>query len=82
MESYTDLDVHLQFICFFRNGRLYIDGCNEMQPLVMNAITGVNCIQSVFPRCKLQQSKVINKTINSTKQYRKFLIKLIKNKEK
>ena len=82
MESYTDLDLHLQFICFFRNGRLYIDGCNEMQPLVMNAITGVNCIQSVFPRCKLQQSKVINKTINSAKQYRKFLIKLIKNKEK
>ena len=64
MESYTDLDLHLQFICFFRNGRLYIDGFNEMQPLGMNAITGVNCIQSVFPPCKLQQSKVINKTIN------------------
>ena len=56
MESYADLDLHLQFLCFFRNERLYIDRSN--------------CIQSVFPQCKLQQSKVTNKTITNTKQYR------------
>ena len=38
--------------------------------LFLNAITGVNCIQSVFPHCKFQQSKVTNKTITGTKQYR------------
>ena len=29
MESYTDLDLHLQFACFFRNKRLYIDRSND-----------------------------------------------------
>ena len=31
------------------------------QSLLLNAITGVSCIQSVFPHCKLQQAKVTNK---------------------
>ena len=29
MESYTDRDLHLQFLCFFRNERLYIDRSNS-----------------------------------------------------
>ena len=29
MESYIDLDLHLQFVCFFRNERLYIDRPND-----------------------------------------------------
>ena len=28
MESYADLDLHLQFVRFFRNERLYIDRSN------------------------------------------------------
>ena len=24
MQSYTDLDLHLQYVCFFRNERLYM----------------------------------------------------------
>ena len=31
MESYTDLDLHLQFICFFRNERLCIDSSNDQR---------------------------------------------------
>ena len=34
---------------------------------MLNAITGINCIQSVFPQSKLQQSKVKNKMITGTK---------------
>ena len=34
---------------------------------MLMVITGVNCIQSAFPQCKLQQSKVTNKTITNTK---------------
>ena len=45
------------------------------------AITGINCIQSLFPQCKLQQSKVTNKMIIDTKKTSK-LIKLTKNKVK
>ena len=29
MEFYTDLYLHLQFVCFFRNERLYIDRFND-----------------------------------------------------
>ena len=29
MESYTDLDLYLQFVCFFRNERLYIDRSDD-----------------------------------------------------
>ena len=29
MEFYTDLDLHLQFACLFRNERLYIDASND-----------------------------------------------------
>ena len=67
MESYTDLCLHLQFVCFFQNERLYIDksnGWNYILPttkitvnILLNAITGINCIQSAFPQCKLKQSK-------------------------
>ena len=45
---------------------------NNGQSLSLNVITGVHCIQSVFSRCKLQQSKVTNKTITDT------ILKLIK----
>ena len=44
------------------------------QSLLLNAITGVNCIQSVFPQCKLQQSKVTNKTFTGTKTILKLII--------
>ena len=76
MESYTDLDLHLQFVCFFRNKRLYIDRSNDQKyilptsKLTGNKITGVKCIQSVFLQCKLQESHVTNKTITGTIQYR------------
>ena len=29
MESYTDLDLHFQFVFFFRNERGYIDRSND-----------------------------------------------------
>ena len=29
MESYADLDLHLQFVCFFPNELLYIDRSNR-----------------------------------------------------
>ena len=29
MESYTDLDLHLQFVSFFRNEHLYINMSND-----------------------------------------------------
>ena len=29
METYTDLDLHLQFFCFFYNKRLYKDESND-----------------------------------------------------
>ena len=29
IESYTDLDLHLQFVCLFHNERLYIDCSND-----------------------------------------------------
>ena len=29
IESYTDLDLHLQFVCLFHNKRLYIDCSND-----------------------------------------------------
>ena len=41
---------------------------------MLNTITGENCIQSVFPQCKLQQSEVTNKTIPDTKQYQNYKI--------
>ena len=80
MESYNNFDLHLQFVCLFPNERLYIDSSRlklystNFQPngqsLLLNPITGVNCIQSAFSQCKLQQSKVTNKKITGTKQYR------------
>ena len=77
MESYTDLDSHLQFVCFFRNQRHYIDGLTiksifyqfvqtNGQSLLLNAITDLNCT-SVLPQCKLQQSKITNKAIAGSK---------------
>ena len=74
IELYTDLDLHLQFVCFFCNEHLYIDRSNDQklwsnnfqtngQSLLLNAITDVNYMQSVFSQCKFQQSKVTNKTI-------------------
>ena len=30
---------------------------------MLNTITGANCIQSVFPHCKLQQSEVTKKRL-------------------
>ena len=83
MESYTDLDLHLQFVCFFCNERLYIDRSNEQKyipptfyngqlsvtlSLLLNTVTGVNCIQSVFPQSEEAKK---SKTITDTKQYRK-----------
>ena len=29
MEKHTDLDLHLQFACFFRNEHFYIDRANN-----------------------------------------------------
>ena len=77
MESYTDFDSHLQFVCLFRNQRHYIDGLTiksilyqfvqtNGQSLLLNAITDLNCT-SVLPQCKLQQSKITNKAIAGTK---------------
>ena len=43
---------------------------------MLNAITVVNYIQSVFPQYKLQQSKVTNKTITDTQQYQNYEIKM------
>ena len=31
MESYTGLDLHLHFVCFFRNEHLYIDRSNDQK---------------------------------------------------
>ena len=77
MESYTDFDSHLQFVCLFRNQRHYIDGLTiksisyqfvqtNGQSLLLNAITDLNCT-SVLSQCKLQQSKITNKAIAGTK---------------
>ena len=69
MESYTDLDSHLQFVCFFHNERLYIDksnGWNYILPttkITINVLNGINCIQSAFPQCKLKQSKEKEKRV-------------------
>ena len=79
MEYYTDLDLHLQFIGSFCNEHIYTDRSYDLKyilptskltgNLLLNAVAGVNCIQFVLPRCKLQQFKVTNKTITGTKQY-------------
>ena len=29
MESYTNIDLYLQFVCFFHKERLYIDKSND-----------------------------------------------------
>ena len=34
MECYTDLDLHLQFVCFFRNQRLCVDRSNDEKYIV------------------------------------------------
>ena len=47
---------------------------------MLMVITGVNCIQSVFPQCKLQQSKVTNKTITSPKNIKTNKINKKQNK--
>ena len=47
---------------------------------MLMVITGVNCIQSVFPQCKLQQSKVTNKTITNTKNIKTNKINKKQNK--
>ena len=47
---------------------------------MLMVITGVNCIQSVFPQCKLQQSKGTNKTITNTKNIKTNKINKKQNK--
>ena len=49
METYNGLDLHLQYVYFFRNEHLYTDTSNG-QSLLLNAITDVNYVQSVFPQ--------------------------------
>ena len=43
------------------------------QSLLLNTITGVNCIQSVFRHCKIKQSKVTNRTITDTENKVKWI---------
>ena len=38
-----------------------------MGNLLLNTITSANCIQSVFPHCKLQQSEVTTKRLLTQK---------------
>ena len=41
MESFTDVDLHLQFVCFFGNDRPYIDRSNdEMCIVATSKLTG------------------------------------------
>lgn len=79
MRSYTNLDLSLQFVCFFCNDRLYRDRPNDQKyilqtskltgNLLLNTITDVNYMKSVFPQRKIQHSKVTKKTITETMQY-------------
>ena len=43
---------------------------SQFSALLLNTITDVNHIKSVFSQCQLQQSKVTNNTINDSEQYR------------
>ena len=39
------------------------------KPLLLDVITDINHMDSVFPQCKLQQSKVRSKMITESTQY-------------
>ena len=81
MEYYADLELHLQFVCLFRNESLYIDRSNEQKyPLQTSKPTVIYLAECYhwhklyligFYQGKLQQSKVTKKTITHTKLYRK-----------
>ena len=77
MESYMDLDLHVQFVCFFLQQMLIglmIKVCftnfqTNGKPLLLNVVTDINHMDSVFLQCKLQQSKVRSKMITESTQY-------------
>ena len=70
--------IYSLFVSFATNAFTYIGLMTKIystnfqsngQSLLLITITGVNCIQC-FLQCKLRQSKVTNKTITGTKQYK------------
>ena len=81
MEYYADLELHLQFVCLFRNESLYIDRSNEQKyrlltskPTIISLAKCYNWYKLYligFYQGKLRQSKVTNKTITNSKLYQK-----------
>ena len=81
MEYYADLELHLQFVCLFRNESLYIDRSNEQNYRLLTSKPTIISLAKCyhwhklyligFYLGKLQQSKVTNKTITNSKLYQK-----------
>ena len=81
MEYYADLELHLQFVCLFRNESLYIDRSNEQNYRLLTSKPTIISLAKCYHRHKLyligfylgklQQSKVTNKTITNSKLYQK-----------
>ena len=82
MQSYTDLDLHLQYVCFFRNERLYMYVIHTLhidsaEPRVYLGIpfTRVTVNSKIFD---FDNPRSLEKAISGKELHRKLLL-LTKN---
>ena len=77
MESYTNLDLHLQFVSFFHNKHLYMDGSNDEKNILPTSrlLGDLSCeilsltltiFNVFFPSVNFNKSKVTEKIITGT----------------